>query len=128
MKRDRKETLLVESSVGSVALLFKDFGILVTKTVYLGTSCNNTIEVYDNISDHPIVVIVTSAKLKIFKNSVQVTTLSSSKIYLNLHSDIVDAMRLREKSAIEKSPDKDINPYRLASRPPKRIRNQFPTI
>ncbi|KAL8099771.1 hypothetical protein AgCh_032141 [Apium graveolens] len=29
--------------------------------------------------------------------------------------------------AIEKSPDKDINPYRLASRGPKRIRNQLPT-
>ncbi|KAL8146022.1 hypothetical protein AgCh_003961 [Apium graveolens] len=35
---------------------------------------------------------------------------------------------LRDKTDVEKSPDKNINPWRLASMGPKRIRNQFPTI
>ncbi|KAL8114748.1 hypothetical protein AgCh_021567 [Apium graveolens] len=52
----------------------------------------------------------------------------TQNIVITVHRRLAEAhRRRREKSAIEKSPDKDINPYRLASRGPKRIRNQLPT-
>ncbi|KAL8090921.1 hypothetical protein AgCh_040114 [Apium graveolens] len=52
-------------------------------------------------------------------------------VYWNLATTLdnttPEEVRHKEKSAIKKSPNKDINPSRLASKGPKRIRNQFPT-
>ncbi|KAK1379095.1 hypothetical protein POM88_025839 [Heracleum sosnowskyi] len=43
----------------------------------------------------PIIVIISSTKLRTFRNSVQINTLPSSKIYLNLDNEVVTAMRQR---------------------------------
>ncbi|KAK1397624.1 hypothetical protein POM88_007487 [Heracleum sosnowskyi] len=45
--------------------------------------------------EQPIIVIVTSTKLRKFRNSVQISTMPSSKIYLNLENDVVSAIRQR---------------------------------
>ncbi|KAL1830414.1 hypothetical protein ACET3Z_000065 [Daucus carota] len=45
--------------------------------------------------DTTIIVILASTKLKIYKNTVQINTVPSSKIYMNLHIDSVIAMRQR---------------------------------
>ncbi|KAK1395936.1 hypothetical protein POM88_005799 [Heracleum sosnowskyi] len=45
--------------------------------------------------EQPIIVIVTSTKLRKFRNSVQISTMPFSKIYLNLENDVVSAMRQR---------------------------------
>ncbi|KAK1358475.1 hypothetical protein POM88_051731 [Heracleum sosnowskyi] len=51
--------------------------------------------VHEKIVERPIMAIVTSSKLKIFKSSVQISTLPSSKIYLNLDNDYVNAYKSR---------------------------------
>ncbi|XP_074342551.1 uncharacterized protein LOC141680148 [Apium graveolens] len=51
---------------------------------------------YKEISkEEPVIVIVTTTKLKIFHTSVQISTLPASKIYLNLDHDVVSEMRQR---------------------------------
>ncbi|XP_074342911.1 uncharacterized protein LOC141680636 [Apium graveolens] len=45
--------------------------------------------------EEPIIVIASSTKLKIWKSSVQISTLPGSKIYINLDHDFVFAMRQR---------------------------------
>ncbi|XP_074352767.1 uncharacterized protein LOC141691916 [Apium graveolens] len=45
--------------------------------------------------EEPIIVIASSTKLKIWKSSVQISTLPASKIYINLDHDFVFAMRQR---------------------------------
>ncbi|XP_074378442.1 uncharacterized protein LOC141719979 [Apium graveolens] len=51
---------------------------------------------YNEISkDEPIIVILTTTKLKIFHTSVQISTVPASKIYLNLDFDVVHEMRQR---------------------------------
>ncbi|KAK1361391.1 hypothetical protein POM88_045865 [Heracleum sosnowskyi] len=46
-------------------------------------------------SKEPIIVIISSTKIRTFRNSVQINTLPSSKIYLNLDNEVVTAMRQR---------------------------------
>ncbi|KAK1389865.1 hypothetical protein POM88_018043 [Heracleum sosnowskyi] len=65
------------------------------KVTIWGQLALKTDELFLNAEELPIIVIVTSTKLKIFKNSVQISTLPSSKIYLNLDNDVVHSMRLR---------------------------------
>ncbi|XP_074374129.1 uncharacterized protein LOC141714513 [Apium graveolens] len=48
----------------------------------------------EKIKKRPIIVILASTKLRIFKSSVQINTLPSSEIYLNL-DNIFQAMRIR---------------------------------
>ncbi|KAL8097804.1 hypothetical protein AgCh_030787 [Apium graveolens] len=52
--------------------------------------------------EEPIIFIASSTKLKIWKSSVQISTLSASKIYINLDHDFVFAMRqgLREEGYV----------------------------
>ncbi|KAK1352764.1 hypothetical protein POM88_053195 [Heracleum sosnowskyi] len=54
-----------------------------------------TDEEYKKLEERTKIVIVTSTKAKIYKSTVQVNTLPSSKIYLNLDIDAVIAMRQR---------------------------------
>ncbi|KAK1366479.1 hypothetical protein POM88_042040 [Heracleum sosnowskyi] len=63
-----------------------------------------TDEEYQKIEDKLVVVIVTSTKLKIFKNSVQISTLPSSKVYLNLDDEVVTAMKNRLEEEGYKAP------------------------
>ncbi|KAK1388724.1 hypothetical protein POM88_016902 [Heracleum sosnowskyi] len=65
------------------------------KVTIWGQLALKTDELFLKAEELPIIVIVTSTKLKIFKNSVQISTLPSSKIYLNLDNDVVHSMRLR---------------------------------
>ncbi|KAL1815490.1 hypothetical protein ACET3Z_018064 [Daucus carota] len=62
-----------------------------------GHLATTTTEAYEKVpgNEYSIIAIVTSAKLKTFKSSVMVSTLPSSKIYLNWVSEFVDAMRSR---------------------------------
>ncbi|KAK1388115.1 hypothetical protein POM88_016293 [Heracleum sosnowskyi] len=64
-----------------------------------------TDEEYQKIEDKLVVVIVTSTKLKIFKNSVQISTLPSSKVYLNLDDEVVTAMKNRLEEEGYKAPE-----------------------
>ncbi|XP_074351789.1 uncharacterized protein LOC141690933 [Apium graveolens] len=45
--------------------------------------------------DHIVIAIVTSSKPKIYKSSVQISTLPSSKSYLNLENDYVNEMKIK---------------------------------
>ncbi|KAK1393682.1 hypothetical protein POM88_012738 [Heracleum sosnowskyi] len=48
---------------------------------------------YKPESETPIIAILTSAKLQKFMNSVQISTMPSSKIYFNLDTDVVKSLR-----------------------------------
>ncbi|KAK1396946.1 hypothetical protein POM88_006809 [Heracleum sosnowskyi] len=54
-----------------------------------------TDELHSKMKETPIIAIVTSCKMKIFRSSVQISTLPSSKIFLNLDDECVAAMRIR---------------------------------
>ncbi|KAK1367829.1 hypothetical protein POM88_033921 [Heracleum sosnowskyi] len=67
-----------------------------------------TDKLFEEAVETPIIAIVTSTKLKIFKSSVQISTLPSSKVYFNLDNDLVDAMRQRIEAEGYKSPENAI--------------------
>ncbi|KAK1364925.1 hypothetical protein POM88_040486 [Heracleum sosnowskyi] len=50
---------------------------------------------YNKAVETPVIAIVTNTRLKTYKNSVQISSLPSSKLYLNMDSDSVVAMRYR---------------------------------
>ncbi|KAK1360539.1 hypothetical protein POM88_045013 [Heracleum sosnowskyi] len=50
---------------------------------------------YNKAVETPVIAIVMSTRLKTYKNSVQISSLPSSKLYLNMDSDFVVAMRYR---------------------------------
>ncbi|KAK1389165.1 hypothetical protein POM88_017343 [Heracleum sosnowskyi] len=52
---------------------------------------------YNKAVETPVIAIVMSTRLKTYKSSVQISSLPSSKIYLNMDSDSVVAMRYRLK-------------------------------
>ncbi|KAK1365915.1 hypothetical protein POM88_000695 [Heracleum sosnowskyi] len=66
--------------------------------------------IYDKIVDRPIIAIIASSKLKIYRSSVQISTLPSSKIYLNLDSEFVSAMLLRLEEEGYKAPENVVAP------------------
>ncbi|XP_074326660.1 uncharacterized protein LOC141664601 [Apium graveolens] len=59
--------------------------------------------------EEPTIVIVSSTKLKIWKSSVQISTLPASKIYINLDNDFVLAMRQRLREEGYVPPEKTIS-------------------
>ncbi|XP_074375074.1 uncharacterized protein LOC141716794 isoform X2 [Apium graveolens] len=66
-----------------------------SKVTVWGDLAVSTNEKFNQVEEKPIIVIVTSTKLKIYKNSTQASTMSSSKVYLNLDFDTVIEMRQR---------------------------------
>ncbi|KAK1351257.1 hypothetical protein POM88_054532 [Heracleum sosnowskyi] len=64
-----------------------------------------TDELYGKIKEKPSIAIVTSCKMKIFRSSVQISTLPSSKIYFNLDDECVAAMRIRLEEEGYKVPE-----------------------
>ncbi|KAL1808585.1 hypothetical protein ACET3Z_025575 [Daucus carota] len=62
---------------------------------------------FSEAAEKPLIAILASTKLKIFKKSVQISTIPSSKVYFNLDTDIVTSMRERLRAdgyiAAEKS-------------------------
>ncbi|KAK1393320.1 hypothetical protein POM88_012376 [Heracleum sosnowskyi] len=57
-----------------------------------------------------IIVIISSTKIRTFRNSVQINTLPSSKIYLNLDNEVLAAMRQRLDEEGYVQPERTISP------------------
>ncbi|KAK1378620.1 hypothetical protein POM88_025364 [Heracleum sosnowskyi] len=71
-----------------------------------------TDELHSKMKETPIIAIVTSCKMKIFRSSVQISTLPSSKILLNLDDECVAAMRIRLEEEGYKVPE-NVEPTQL---------------
>ncbi|KAK1374284.1 hypothetical protein POM88_030477 [Heracleum sosnowskyi] len=67
------------------------------------------IEGQPNTKEH-IIVIISSTKLRTFRNSVQINTLPWSKIYLSLDNEVVTAMRQRLNEGGYVQPERTISP------------------
>lgn len=66
-----------------------------SKVTVWGNLAVNTDAAYRATVEQPIIVICSSVKLKTFRTSVQISTLPSSKIYINLDNEVVHAMKQR---------------------------------
>ncbi|KAL1808587.1 hypothetical protein ACET3Z_025577 [Daucus carota] len=65
------------------------------KVTVWGKLAISTDAMFSERSEKPLIAILASTKLKIFKKSVQIITIPSSKVYFNLDTDILTSMRER---------------------------------
>uniref|UniRef100_A0A161ZNE1 Replication protein A 70 kDa DNA-binding subunit B/D first OB fold domain-containing protein n=1 Tax=Daucus carota subsp. sativus TaxID=79200 RepID=A0A161ZNE1_DAUCS len=75
----------------------------------------STNSVFTEATEKPVIAILSSTKLKIFKNSVQISTLPSSRVYMNLDTDIVAAMRQRLYSDGYVAPERSLSTHTYSS-------------
>ncbi|KAL1831265.1 hypothetical protein ACET3Z_000916 [Daucus carota] len=66
---------------------------------------------FTEATEKPVIAILSSTKLKIFNNAVQISTLPSSRVYMNLDTDIVDAMRQRLYSDGYVAPERSLSTH-----------------
>ncbi|KAL1813353.1 hypothetical protein ACET3Z_023418 [Daucus carota] len=66
---------------------------------------------FTEATEKPVIAILSSTKLKIFNNAVQISTLPSSRVYMNLDSDIVAAMRQRLYSDGYVAPERSLSTH-----------------
>ncbi|KAK1356881.1 hypothetical protein POM88_050137 [Heracleum sosnowskyi] len=75
------------------------------KVIFWGKLDEITGKNYKPELETPIIAILTSSKLQKFMNSVQISTMPSSKIYFNLDTDVVKTLRKRLAQQGYKTPE-----------------------